>query len=49
MLMLSQILQVPYKVMPKRMEDVGAFYGNTDLAAKELGWTATMGLDEMCK
>lgn len=40
--------QVPYKVMPKRMGDVGAFYGNTDLAAKELGWTATMGLDEIC-
>ena len=35
--------------MPKRMEDVGAFYGNTELAAKELEWTATMGLDEMCK
>ncbi|KAK3090607.1 hypothetical protein FSP39_013100 [Pinctada imbricata] len=40
---------VPYKVCPRREGDVGSVYGNADLAKEELGWTATKGLDDMCK
>lgn len=31
---------VPYKTAPRRPGDVGSCYAATDLAAKELGWTA---------
>lgn len=43
------ILQVPYKIAPRREGDVDAVYSDASLAKKELGWTAARGLDEMCK
>lgn len=40
---------VPYKVVERRVGDVGSCYGNANLAAKELGWKAVRELDEMCE
>lgn len=40
---------VPYKIAERRMGDIASCYSKPDLAAKELGWKATRGLDEMCE
>jgi UDP-glucose 4-epimerase len=41
--------KVPYEVRPRRQGDVAACYASSALAQKELGWTATRGIDEMCE
>ena len=43
------MVQVPYKIAPRREGDVGAVYSDASFAEKELGWKATRGLEEMCK
>lgn len=40
---------VPYKVVDRRAGDIGEVYADSSLAEKELGWTATRGLDDMCR
>lgn len=39
---------IPYEIMPRRAGDVPECYADTALAKRELGWEATMGIDEMC-
>lgn len=34
---------------PRRPGDLAVLYADATLAAKELGWTAKRGLDEMCQ
>lgn len=41
--------QIPYLIRPRRTGDVGSVCGEVSLAAKELGWKAERGLDEMCE
>ena len=41
--------KIPYKICPRRSGDVPACYANCDKAAKELGFTATRNLDDMCR
>ncbi|XP_065783595.1 UDP-glucose 4-epimerase isoform X2 [Muntiacus reevesi] len=41
--------KIPYKVVARREGDVAACYANPSLALKELGWSATLGLDRMCE
>jgi len=40
---------IPYKIVERRNGDLASVYADCALAEKELGWTATKGLDDMCK
>lgn len=40
--------KIAYKIAPRRGGDVASCYADPALAAKELGWEAKKGLDEMC-
>ena len=40
---------IPYKVVARRPGDVATVYADTTKAKAELGWTAELGLDEMCR
>ena len=40
---------VPYKICPRRPGDIAECWADPSLAAKELGWKAERGIDEMCK
>lgn len=39
---------VPYKLVPRREGDIATCYADPGLAARELGWHAEKGIDEMC-
>lgn len=41
--------KVAYKIVARRAGDIAECYANPTLAAKELGWKATRGLEEMCE
>ncbi len=40
---------IPYSIVDRRPGDIATCYADPTKAQKELGWTATMGLDEMCE
>ncbi len=40
--------KLPYKIKPRRAGDIAACYASSDKAKRELGWQATLGIDEMC-
>ena len=40
---------MPYQIKARRPGDVATNYADASLAKKELGWEATMDLDEMCR
>jgi UDP-glucose 4-epimerase len=40
---------IPYEIKDRRPGDIAKCYADPSLAEKELGWTATRGLDEMCE
>ncbi len=40
--------EIPHRVLGRRAGDIAASYADPSRAARELGWTATRGLDEMC-
>lgn len=40
---------VPYEVTPRRPGDVASVYADPTLAREELGWSAELGLTEMCE
>ena len=40
--------KVPYEIVPRRAGDVAASFADPSKAARELGWTTTRSLDEMC-
>jgi UDP-glucose 4-epimerase len=39
---------VPYDIVARRPGDIAACWADTNLAAAELGWRASLGIDEMC-
>ncbi len=41
--------QVPYEIVARRAGDVSSSYANCELAEKDLGWKAKLGLVDMCK
>ncbi len=41
--------KIPYVLAPRRPGDVAACYAATALAERDLGWTATRGVAEMCR
>jgi len=40
---------IPLEFQPRRPGDVAACYADAALAARELGWRAARGIDEMCR
>ena len=40
--------KLPYAIKPRRAGDIAACYADASKATKELGWTAELGIDEMC-
>jgi UDP-glucose 4-epimerase len=40
---------VPVEFAPRRPGDVAACYADASLAAAQLGWRASLGIDEMCR
>jgi UDP-glucose 4-epimerase len=40
--------KIPYSVVDRRPGDIAVCYADSTKAAKELGWAASKGLDEMC-
>ncbi len=40
--------KLPYTIKPRRAGDIAACYADCDKAKRELGWQATLGIDEMC-
>ena len=41
--------EIKYKLVERRPGDLATVYADTKKAAEELGWTAKLGLDEMCR
>lgn len=41
--------KIPYTVTPRRPGDVAQCYADPAKAEEELGWTAKLGIDEMCR
>ena len=39
---------IPFRVVERRPGDIATSYADPTKAAKELGWSATRGIDEMC-
>ena len=42
-------VDIPYQIKPRRAGDIATCYCDPAKAAKELGWKAQFGLDEMCR
>jgi len=42
-------VRVPYAIKPRRPGDAAAAYADPSLARRRLGWTATLGLDDMVR
>jgi UDP-glucose 4-epimerase len=40
--------KVPYRIVERRPGDIASCYANVDLAARELGWRAEYGVEQMC-
>jgi len=45
----ASALKIPYKIVERRLGDVSTSYADASIANKELDWTATKNLDDMCK
>ncbi len=41
--------KVAYKIVDRRAGDIAQCFANPALAARELGWKATLGLEDMCE
>jgi UDP-glucose 4-epimerase len=42
-------INVPYKIIERRVGDIACCYANTSLAEKELNWRAKLDLEQMCR
>ena len=41
--------KIPYKIAPRRAGDIAAVYADCARAKEELGWTAELGVADMCR
>lgn len=41
--------EIPVVFAPRRAGDLASYYANVEMAKKTLGWSASRGLDEMCR
>lgn len=39
---------IPYQIVARRPGDIATCYAKVDKASRELGWTATLGIKQMC-
>ncbi len=39
---------LPYEIKPRRAGDIAVCYADSSKAKKELGWSASRGIEEMC-
>ncbi|MEA1974555.1 MAG: UDP-glucose 4-epimerase GalE [Bacillota bacterium] len=42
-------IKVPYEIVERRLGDIASSYADADKAKNELGWTAKLGVSEMCR
>jgi len=42
-------INVPYEIVERRQGDIATCYADPSKAEKELGWTATMGIEDMVR
>lgn len=42
-------IPIPYEIAPRRPGDVASCYADASLAARDLGWQAKLGIEEMCR
>ncbi|MBQ8132629.1 MAG: UDP-glucose 4-epimerase GalE [Bacilli bacterium] len=42
-------IDIPYKIVDRRPGDMDKFYADSTKAYKELGWKATLGIEDMCR
>ena len=42
-------VKIPYEFVPRRPGDLAEFYADADKAARELGWKAELGLEDMVR
>lgn len=42
-------VKIPYQIKPRRAGDIATCYADPAKAEAELGWTAQMGIEEMCE
>ncbi|MCH4184070.1 MAG: UDP-glucose 4-epimerase GalE [Eggerthellaceae bacterium] len=42
-------ITIPYDIKPRRAGDIAECYANADKAARDLGWHARYGIEEMCR
>ncbi len=42
-------IDVPYKIVDRRPGDIASCYADPTKAYKELGWKATLGIEDMCR
>ena len=45
----ASLRPVPYRIGPRRPGDVASCYADASLAQRELGWSAALGVDAMCR
>jgi len=41
--------KIPYRITARRPGDIASCYADPSLAEKELGWSARLGIDDMCR
>jgi len=41
-------VKIPFEIVPRRAGDIAEVYADCSKALTELGWKATLGIDEMC-
>jgi UDP-glucose 4-epimerase len=41
--------KVPYEITARRLGDLPAYYADASLAAREFGWQARFGIEDMCR
>ena len=41
--------KVQYKIAPRRAGDIAKCYADSEKAKQELGWSAKLGIEDMCK
>ena len=41
-------VKIPYEIAPRRAGDIAEVYADPSKALSELGWKATLGIEEMC-
>lgn len=42
-------MSVPYRIAPRRAGDLAVCYADPSKSARELGWKAELGLEDMCR